>query len=325
LVVLPIARVSLESPVRFPRNVIFYPTGVADIEALKVVPNDSHSRSLAEVCSALSGITAETFYEQASVAFPISFEWRALSRMSHRDHLEFIRSLSEAVDDLCLNFIRYRLCRIEPIDDLPSRAGQIASNRMMACALLYNPAQLQGRIIAGAAFTHLITRGLGLTIGSLGDQDLPADGEVGQFARHALSLYAAMLELDNPTAKFVQAMALLDFLAEPREYKPFKDLKKTIARYIASTVEDYKRILDRFLELTGKKDPVTQEFLGYRTRIVHLGDRLDKILPNPSDRRTLFEELDSYIRPIIDHMIAHSDLAFDAYVAVRERMPNFEG
>jgi hypothetical protein len=30
--------------------------------------------------------------------------------------MDFIRSLSEAVDDACLNLIRYRLCRIEPLE-----------------------------------------------------------------------------------------------------------------------------------------------------------------------------------------------------------------
>ena len=48
--------------------------------------------------------------------------------------------------------------------------------------------------------------------------------------------------------------------------------------------------------------------------------RLDKLIPNPMDRRKLFGELDNYIRAVIDHMIAHSGLDFDEYQTVREQM-----
>ena len=36
----------------------------------------------------------------------------------HKAHLDFIRVLSEAVERACLNFVRYRSCRLERIDDL---------------------------------------------------------------------------------------------------------------------------------------------------------------------------------------------------------------
>ena len=92
-----------------------------------------------------------------------------------------------------------------------------------------------------------------------------------------------------------------------------------MARYVATTREEYARILERFLELTGKKDPTTQLFIGYHTRIIHIGERLDTIIPNPDNRRNVFEELDGHIRSIIDHMIAHSQLDFAEYR--RHRFP----
>jgi hypothetical protein len=73
--------------------------------------------------------------------------------------------------------------------------------------------------------------------------------------------------------KFVQALTLLEFLADPRDYRKFEDVKKIVARYVATTREEYARILERFLELTGKKDPTTQLFIGYHTRIIHIGER----------------------------------------------------
>jgi hypothetical protein len=167
LVVMPVARVTLEYPVEFPGPTIFYPPGVADLASLNVVPNDPKTRSLAEHCSAASRIDRETIEQHVTVALPAPFDWDALFRSTHKAHMDFIRSLSEAVDDACLNLIRYRLCRIEPVDELPGRAGQLDSNHMMAGALLYNAARQQARIIGGAAFTHFITRGLGLPVGEL--------------------------------------------------------------------------------------------------------------------------------------------------------------
>jgi hypothetical protein len=124
--------------------------------------------------------------------------------------------------------------------------------------------------------------------------------------------------------KFIQALTLLEFLADPRDYQKFEDVKKIVARYVATTREEYARILERFLELTGKKDPTTQLFIGYHTRIIHIGERLDTIIPNPDNRRNVFEELDGHIRSIIDHMIAHSQLDFAEYLELRDKMRPFE-
>lgn len=324
LVVMPIARVTLDVPLVYPGEVIFYPPDWADLAVLNVAENRSDSRSLAEVSSAASGVDLGTIQKHALIAFPAEFDWTLVGRINHGAHLEFLRSLSEFADDSCLNLIRYRQCRIEPVDALPGRAGQTDSNHMMAAVLLFNAARLEGRIIAGAAFTHFITRGLGLPLEPMDEAHFPRDGDVGHIARHALSLYAALLEANNPTSKFIQALALLEFLADPHEYRKFEEVKKTIARYVARNNDEYLRLLDRFFELTGKKDPITQKVVGYRTRIIHIGERLDKLIPNPAERRKLFEELDGYIRPILDHMINHSELTFDAYLAVRDKMRPFQ-
>ncbi|MGZ4875632.1 MAG: hypothetical protein ACXV5R_10720, partial [Candidatus Angelobacter sp.] len=237
---------------------------------------------------------------------------------------EFIRVLSENVDINFLNLICYRQCCIELTDTLPGRAGQLDSNHMMAGALLYNAAREEGRIIGGDAFSSIITKGLGLPIEPLEYNDFPGDGEVGHLVQHGLALYSAMLCTDNPTSKFTQALALLEFLAEPYEYLNFPDVKKIIARYVAKNSAEYTRLLERFIELTSKKDPITEEITGYRTRIMHLGDRLHRLVPDPDQRLELFTELDGYIRPAIDHMIAHSQLSYDEYLPIRNQMRPFE-
>jgi hypothetical protein len=273
LVLMPIARMIVDSPLSFPNHTNIYPRGVADTTMLNVLTYDKLPPSLPAFQTKMSGVGEATFKKHATIAFPCTFSWDDLWATNHKFHMEFIRLLSEVADDNCLNFIRYRLCSIELPDTLPSRAGQISSNHMMAGAVLYNALRNEGRIIAGDAFSHIVTKGLGLPINESELGAFPADGEVGHLAQHGLGLYTAILETENPTAKFTQAVALLEFLAEPRDYMPFKEVKKIIARYVAKNQAEYARLLDRFMELTGKRDPITGEFTGLRTRVVHMGDR----------------------------------------------------
>lgn len=57
---------------------------------------------------------------------------------------------------------------------------------------------------------------------------------------------------------------------------------------------------------------------------MHIGARLQALVPMPEQRAELFRELDGYIRPVLDHMIRHSNLTFDSYVKIREQMKPFE-
>jgi hypothetical protein len=292
LVVMPMARVIVESHLTFPNHSHIYPPGIAELDMLNVLNYENAPKSLASFQSEVSAVSIETLNKHATVAFPCPFDWHALWNASYKDHLEFIRQLSERVDLNCLNLIRYRLCSIDMADSLPGRAGQIASNHMMAGALLYNAARGEARIIGGDAFSHIITKGLGLPIEEIPEDEFPGDGEVGYLAQQGLAHYTAILETDSATAKFTQSLALLEFLAEPLDYMTFPDVAKNIARYVAKNRDDYERLKERFRELTSKKDPNTGKHTGYRTRIMHMGDRLDWIIPSREQRLELLRELD---------------------------------
>jgi hypothetical protein len=324
LCVMPIARAVLDLPLKMRDDAIFYPPNTIKFETLRVYPNSLTSTTLAEYISATTKTDTETLDFHVTVVFPIRFDWDNMWATSHKGQMEFIRFLSEVVDEESLNLLRYQECRIDLSDALPARAGQLDSNHMMSAALVYNAANQQGRIIAGAAFTHFITRGVGLPIVPIELRKFPGNGEVGHIARRALSLYGALLEANSPSTKFVQALSLLEFLADPLRYRKFREVKKIVARYVATTQQDYERILSRFEDLTGKKDPQTGDEIGYRTRIVHIGDRLDTLLPSFDDRQKLFLELDGYIRPMIDHMIANSGLSFAEYERVRDALCFFD-
>lgn len=322
LAVMPIARTHLDySVLEYPSEVTFYPSGTVDLEELNIHENSEHGSHKAEVVSALSGIDVDTLNRHNLVVFPFDLDWARFRNNSFRANLDLIRTLSEYVDKTCFDYVRYRLCGLftggDPTHCLPGRPGQVDSNHMMAGAMLYNPGKKLGIIIGGDAFTHIVTRGMGLPLESIDHNEFPKVGEVGNIVRHSLSLYGAMLEAQTPSSMFIQALALLEFLAFPDDYQTFKEVKKVIARYAAHSAADYNKILDRFLELTGKKDENTGRIIGYRTRLVHMGERLEDIVPEADKRLDLMVELDGYIRTIIDHMNTHSALELDEYIKER--------
>jgi hypothetical protein len=325
LVVMPISRVEVEwFPRIYPAGITFYPTQFVYLDKLGIIPNDPHTKSPAELASFASRIDQEILDKHPLIVFPGTFRWHEFRRDNYRGHLEFIRTLSDYVDRICLNYIRYLQCPLDNVHSLPGRAGTVNSNPMMSGALLYNHNLGEGRIIGGDAFTHAITRGLGLPIESVDHALFPKNGEVGFIVNHALALYTTLLETGSPTLRFVQALSLLEFLAYPDEYKKFQDVKKVIAQYVAQDRREYEKLLHRFYELTGKKDEITKRFIGYRTRIVHLGERLEEIIPNEEQRRELFSELQGYIKVVIDHMIKHSELTWAQYLSIRENLRPYE-
>lgn len=318
LVLMPIARVEVElPPLTYPGPVIFYPAGFANLDDLNIVPNNKEASTIADFASHASGITEETICQHSLVAFPYTLDWSEFRTGKHEYHRELIRTLSEHVDAACLNFIRYSQCPVDIHDYLPARAGQLGSNHMMAGAILYNYALREGRLIGGDAFTHFITRGLGLPLESIEHGEFPRTGEVGQIVSHALVLFRDMLEASSSTSKFIQCLGLLEFLADPDKFLNFDKVSGIVARYSTTNMTDYKKLLDRLFDLTGKKD-------GYRNRIVHMGQRLEGILPDHEDRRKLFRELSCYIGRIIDHMIIYSDKTFAEYLIVRDALRPFE-
>jgi hypothetical protein len=325
LVVMPVYRLMLAEPIRFQSHSILYPHGVAKLSDLKLILSDAVSKSLAAYQSEVTFVVPETLAKTPTVAFTYSFDWDELWHGSHKLQMEFVRFFSQVADLKCLNWVRYRLCEIGIPDTLPSRAGQIKTNPMMSAALVFNAFRSEGGIIAGDAFTSVFTKGLGLPVD---ENELPYDGfpdqggEVGNIALYALDLYSTVLQAEYPTAQFTQLMALLEFLADPTDYTKSEEVGKIIGRYVAKDAVEYEKFKARYFELSGKKDTTTGEYTGYRTRIVHMGQKLESILPF-GPRNDLLRELDSYVRTVIDHMLERSSWTFDSYKQARSEMTPF--
>ena len=132
-----------------------------------------------------------------------------------------------------LDLAGFRHCQLDFSDTLPGRAGQVASNYMMAGVIVYNAADQVAKIIGGTAFSHKVVRGIGLPLVRIDESEFPKEGEFGHIVQHALSLYTQLIESNSNTSKFIQALALLEYLADPRDYLKFEKVKKVIARYVA--------------------------------------------------------------------------------------------
>ena len=195
---------------------------------------------------------------------------------------------------------------------------------MMSAALLFNAFRNEGSIIAGDAFASVFTKGLGLPVD---EHELPynnfpdQDGEVGNIALYALDLYSTILQAEYPTTQFTQLMALLEFLADPTDYTKSDEVGRIIGRYVAKNAVEYEKFKARYYELSGKRD-TAGKYTGYRTRIVHMGQKLESILPF-GPRNELLRELDGYVRAVIDHMIERSSWTFDSYKQARLEMTPF--
>ena len=123
-------------------------------------------------------------------------------------------------------------------------------------------------------------------------------------------LYTQLLETPSSTSRIMHALGLLEYLASPGKYMNLQKVKAIVVPYVAKTKADHHRLSERFrIDLFGPD--------GYRTKIVHNGDRLEDLIRMSSERSALFNELDGYIRAIINDMIVHSTDTWDAYLQHR--------
>lgn len=323
LVLMPLSQVFCDRSVHYPYGITYYPPGTAKLDGFNVVENDPDSESPSIRSSAAAGASMESFQEHGLLVFPATFDASLIETAGHEVQVELIRRLSEEIDKICLNFVRYYSCSLDRCHAIPARAGQLASDPAMSICLVFDPERRQSKMYGGAAFSVAFTGGIGIWLKQPEWQHFPAYGEVGNVVYQALALYAAMLEAGSDTHRYIQALSLLEFLAFPNDYKSFPKVKKVISRYVARDQNEYDQLLERFRELTGKKDEETGIEKGYRTRVVHIGDRIESMIPDPESRKDLFAELDGYIRPVIDHMISHSEMNFDEYVEIRKTFPDF--
>jgi hypothetical protein len=334
IAILPISRLVTNRSIFLPEGIMIYPEGRLDLTKYKLKNIDASKlkekhvseltmQELSSLQSQLSNVSLDALNKYALIVIPIKLNWDTIFNHSHEKHIELISSLSEIITQKCLNYFIYKNCKISYIsnDILPSSPSQTFINNMSS-TLFVNLNNNESKLISGAVFNSHITKGLGLALSQPEWDNFPKKGEVGKLVNHAFLLYTQIIKTESATSKFVQILSLLEFLAFPTEYKKFQDVKKIIARYTIQDTnsKEYLDLLKRFEELTSKKDAGTGEQVGLRTCIVHIGDRIENLLPTANERKELFEELNTYVRNVIDHMIQYSNLSLEEYSIEKEKL-----
>ncbi|TOO38938.1 hypothetical protein, partial [Vibrio parahaemolyticus] len=234
----------------------------------------------------------------------------------HDSDLLFLKSLSDQAFN-ALNVIRFMHCDLFVPDKLPMIPGywQGSDGFMGACISLPNqlPEIVAGRQMGGAVSSGL---GIGLessdTIGMEGhpfvttiEPDEPSRNEVGQIIEHALKLYNRAMYANSDTLKFINVMALFEYLGTGDKYTNFKQVRPKLQSHIAQSREQYEDLSEVFQMLTSLKiDGVN---VGYRTRIIHEGALLEDLIPSAAEREKLFRDLTQYIQFIIRGMYQFTD------------------
>lgn len=330
IVILPISRLHVDTTIFNLCGMLVFPKGILSFEKYKFDENSIfddyeyeryEGENLTKFQSFLSGVTIEDYKKETLIALPIKFDWNKIYKCMHSDHMSFIRSISDVVDEIGLKYLKYKNCDLDYTleTSLPSYAGQLSNNLKMSSCLLINGNTNELKLIGGNAYSQYFTSGVGIKINQPEWNDFPKNGEVGNIVSHALTLYIQMLQTQSLNSRYVQALSLLEYLAFPQEYKNFKEVKKIIAKYVAKDISHRDYLYERFKELTGKKDDVTNEEIGLRTLIVHIGGNIETLLEK-EDRKKVFLELDSYIREIIDFMIIYSDMDYNDYFENKVKM-----
>lgn len=342
LVVMPLSRVLIEDEFRIGKY-RFYPTGEVDVTLLRPVPNrflaainsvevnnddmlimGLGNEMLRESATAVTGASPEVYMTNPLLSFTVDdLDWdEFLEANSHDYDKRILRSFTREAEKV-MDLIKYFFCRADLVDTLPATAGVWEGSNGFSSSLIFNIDEYESYIIAGSIVTHTIVKGIGLELDLNRIREecevvLSTVGEVGSVVKTALAMHTAFLETNNTTTQFVKAMTLLEFLAYPDDYKRFEDVRKEITPHIAKDYNDYLRLKERFNELTGKKDEHGKH-IGYRTRIVHIGDSIEDILGDEMKVNKLMLEIQIYIGAVVKDMINNHQYTWSEFVEYRNR------
>ncbi|MGF1903468.1 hypothetical protein [Aliivibrio sifiae] len=274
-----------------------------------------NGRSIREVSTTLSGIRKSVFTESDLAIF--SFDPDLFRVFEHHDiDMLFLKSLSDRVFN-SLNVIRFLHCDLFVPDKLPHIPGywQKSDGFMGACICCPNQVP---EIIAGQQAGGMLSSGLGIglesddTLGMEGhpfvtsiEPDEPSRNEVGQIIEHSLKLYNRAMYANSDTLKFINIMALFEYLGTGDRYTNFKQVRPKLQSHIARNVKEYEELSEFFQRLTGLKENGVN--LGYRTRIIHEGALLEDIIPLKAEREKLFRDLTKFVQYIIRGMYPYAD------------------
>ncbi|MCR2043775.1 hypothetical protein [Anaerosalibacter massiliensis] len=255
----------------------------------------------------------DEFYDSTLIAFPIEHERRNIMGAlfpSEKDKL--LKMVLETAEDV-MNVLRYINSNFDKTSNLPQRAGYI-SGLNSGFLLCYPHLKTFNYVVEKYHVLNTsIGNGLNIDIDEMISQldmyflSLRNDGyEVGSIIKHAFRLYSDILYMPTATNKFMQAMSLIEYLANPFEYEQMKKAKTKIVPFSSDCKKEYFDICERFKYLTSLEDESGKQ-IGLRTLIIHNGKNLEELMDKGYKIDLLLRELQMYICNFINNIIIYSD------------------
>lgn len=139
LIIMPLTRAISDRSVHYPNGITYYPTGTANFDGLDHLDEVADPDDRAIRLSEYAGATIDNLSQHALLVFPAILDPQLIAKADHDVHLDLVRRLSEEVDKVCLNFVRYYSCKLEKPHAIPARAGQMQLDPAMSICLVYDP------------------------------------------------------------------------------------------------------------------------------------------------------------------------------------------
>jgi len=281
---------------------------ISSVDDFHTFMQNINGSDLVDVATSLTNITKSVFLNTDLAIVTCNYEEGDLIKNAEQCE-EFIKNKSaEAFNSL--NIIRFIHCDLFVPDKLPSIPGYWDNSDGYIGAFILNPNGIH-KIIAGREMGGAVSHGLGIGLeldDVLGMENHPLAepltqsplGVVGEMIKHALKIYSRAMYSNSETLKFITVMALFEYLGTGDKYTNFKKVRAKLQAHIATDIDTYNNLSEKFQLLTSKKQD--EKNIGYRTRIIHEGALIEDLLPNNHDRVALFRELTSYIEKIIRGM-----------------------
>lgn len=265
------------------------------------------------------------FYDSTLITFPVQHKSENfMGNLMPSQKNKLMNTVFEMAAEI-MDIFRYIHSNFDSASNLPEQAGYIYG--INSGFILYYPLINSYNFITDKYYASNTAIGEGLnTRGqNLITQYekyfsilLNRNSETANILKHALSLYSGILYLPTSTSKFVHAMSLIEYLANPYKYEKMQDAKKKIIPFSADSQSHYLKLVERFKFLTSLNDDAGNQ-IGLRTSIVHNGKTLEQIFSSDYEIVLLLRELQNYICNYINALIPHCNESWEQVATVVEQ------
>ncbi|WP_156575171.1 hypothetical protein [Bacillus luti] len=316
LIIIPVGKFNISNRYRI-GDITIYPIGTVNTEEFFETKVDF---DFAEV--------KEDFLNSAFIVFPIIIQKEhPFGNFTVEQKNQLLNSNFSKAEEV-LNVFKYIYCNLDKSSVLTQKAGYI--NNIYSGALIYYPHLGMSDYLEEKYKVNNEFIGKGLIVELkeikeiLDKHTVILDrncGEVGNIIKHALQLYANIVEASSYTNKYVQALSLIEYLTNPFEFEKMQKLKGHVIAFSVDNKKSYHELSERFKFLTGLKDEQGIE-IGIRTNIVHNGKLLEQMLNKPYEPEFIIKELQYYICNYLEACFESYKEPWENFKEKREKRKN---